>query len=116
MITGDESNTDGRNYVHGKDPSVQQNICNLVGYCPQSDAFFDELSCGETLEVYATLRGVPYADRRDYVLNMGRCFDLLPHMGKKATELSGGNKRKLSTALAVIGSPEVIVLDEPTIG
>lgn len=110
MITGDEFNSDGRNFVNGKDPSVQTNVYKHIGYCPQYDALFDELTCRETLEFYALIRGVPNHDRRNYCENVARCFDLMKHMNQKISELSGGNKRKLSTALALIGNSSVIFL------
>ncbi|KAL4218636.1 ATP-binding cassette sub- A member 2 [Mactra antiquata] len=87
-----------------------------VGYCPQFDALYNELTTKEHLYLYARLRQIP-VKHQNKVIN--RCIQLLGlhrYSNKAAGTLSGGNKRKLSTAIALIGNPSLILMDEPTTG
>jgi ABC-type multidrug transport system ATPase subunit len=87
-----------------------------LGYCPQFDALPDRLTARQTLVFYALLRGV-VPSKVDQVVNqmIGRmCLEA--HQHRLTQHLSGGNKRKLSTALALIGEPDVVLLDEPSTG
>ncbi|KAM3439997.1 hypothetical protein NHJ13734_003494 [Beauveria thailandica] len=82
-----------------------------IGVCPQHDAL-DLLTTRQHLVFYARIRGVQDVDSNvDYLL---RRLDLEPHAKTAASKLSGGNKRKLSLAVALMGTPPVLVLDEPT--
>ncbi|XP_064616373.1 ATP-binding cassette sub-family A member 2-like [Liolophura sinensis] len=117
MLTGDIRPTGGdawlnRYSVTGDLLKVQQNI----GYCPQFDALYDQLTAREHLQLYSRLRGIPPKDERqvvDWALNK---LCLMRYADKPSGTYSGGNKRKLSTAIALIGQPPVIFLDEPTTG
>ncbi|KAM3566165.1 hypothetical protein ARSEF4850_000833 [Beauveria asiatica] len=82
-----------------------------IGVCPQHDAL-DLLTTRQHLVFYARIRGVQDVDSNvDYLL---RRLDLESHAKTAASKLSGGNKRKLSLAVALMGTPPVLVLDEPT--
>ena len=84
-----------------------------LGVCPQFDAI-DALNVREQLTFYARIRGVKdtQAAVEAIVSNVG----LQPFANRMADKLSGGNKRKLSLAIALIGNPEVVLLDEPSSG
>ncbi|XP_024119114.2 retinal-specific phospholipid-transporting ATPase ABCA4 [Oryzias melastigma] len=85
---------------------VHQNM----GYCPQFDAINDLLTGREHLELYARLRGVPEHEVA-MVAEWGiKKLGLVQYANKSAGTYSGGNKRKLSTAMALIGCPPVIFL------
>ncbi|XP_063961818.1 phospholipid-transporting ATPase ABCA3-like [Lytechinus pictus] len=117
MLTGDEDVTGGEAYVEGfsiKDDL--QMVQQRVGYCPQSDALIDQMTCRETLFMYGRLRGMPEIRIPPQVHKLLRIFNLEPHADKQAKALSGGNKRKLSTAIALIGDPPIVFLDEPSTG
>lgn len=88
----------------------------IIGYCPQFDALLDDMTARETVVMYALLRGVAYSDTNTLAEYLSREFDFHKHLDKKVKELSGGNKRKLSTSIALIGDPPVLYLDEPTTG
>ncbi|XP_070532576.1 ATP-binding cassette sub-family A member 2-like [Ptychodera flava] len=117
MLTGDELITSGNAFLNGHSiltdlRKVHQNI----GYCPQFDAVFDELTAREHLLLYARLRGIPYKEEDkvvDWALNK---LALTQYADRPAGTYSGGNKRKLSTAIALVGHPPVIFMDEPTTG
>ncbi|XP_048350984.1 phospholipid-transporting ATPase ABCA3 [Sphaerodactylus townsendi] len=117
MLTGDESITSGDAYVDGH--SILANIKKVqqrIGYCPQFDALLDHMTGRETLSMYARLRGIPERYIGSCVENMLRGLLLEPHADKLVRMYSGGNKRKLSTGIALIGGPPVIFLDEPSTG
>ncbi|GCB61728.1 hypothetical protein scyTo_0007097, partial [Scyliorhinus torazame] len=117
MLTGDESTTGGEAFVNGN--SILKDLLKVqqsIGYCPQFDALFDELTAREHMELYTRLRGVPWKDE-DRVINWALDkLELTKYADKPAGTYSGGNKRKLSTAIALIGYPSLIFLDEPTTG
>lgn len=117
MMTGDEQITYGEAWVNGFNVKTQQKqVQKLIGYCPQFDALLDDLTVKETLQIFALIRGIPYQQCGELGLKLAQEFDFVKHINKQIKELSGGNKRKLSTALALIGDPPVIYLDEPTTG
>ncbi|EHH23651.1 hypothetical protein EGK_07162 [Macaca mulatta] len=91
---------------------VQQSL----GYCPQCDALFDELTAREHLQLYTRLRGISWKDEARVVKWALEKLELTKYADKPAGTYSGGNKRKLSTAIALIGYPAFIFLDEPTTG
>ncbi|XP_072430717.1 retinal-specific phospholipid-transporting ATPase ABCA4 isoform X2 [Chiloscyllium punctatum] len=117
MLTGDIDPTSGEASVAGY--SILTHIDDVhqnMGYCPQFDAIDDLLTGREHLLLYARLRGVP-EDEIEQVANWGiEKLDLAEYANQMAGTYSGGNKRKLSTAIALIGCPPVVLLDEPTTG
>lgn len=117
MMTGDVQISYGDGWVNGL--SLKQDIKKVhkqIGYCPQFDAVLDDLTGKETLIMFSLLRGIPLKQSKQVADNLAKEFDFSRHLNKKVKEYSGGNKRKLSTAIALIGDPPVIYLDEPTTG
>ncbi|KAM9392247.1 phospholipid-transporting ATPase ABCA3 [Pholidichthys leucotaenia] len=117
MLTGDESVTSGDAYIDGY--SILRDIKKVqqrIGYCPQFDAVLDHMTGRETLSMYARLRGIPEKYVSGCVENVLRSLLLEPHADKLVRSYSGGNKRKLSAGIALIGGPPVIFLDEPSTG
>jgi len=87
-----------------------------LGYCPQhDDALFHLLTVEEHLHYYARLKGLSL-NRQALVDNQITELNLGNHRHKPAGTLSGGNKRKLSVALALLGKPPIVLLDEPSAG
>jgi ABC-2 type transport system ATP-binding protein len=84
-----------------------------IGYMPQAEAIYPELSVGENLGFFARLEG--HADRSsiDRVLDL---VELSDRKGSPALELSGGMRRRLSLAVTLVHEPKVLFLDEPTVG
>jgi ABC-type multidrug transport system ATPase subunit len=88
-----------------------------MSYCPQTDVLFEQLSAREHLLHYARVRGVPSDERRDVVDMLLVGVGLSAQNVHKATaSLSGGNKRKVQLAIALLDAPAVILLDEMTTG
>uniref|UniRef100_A0AAX7SCW7 ABC transporter domain-containing protein n=1 Tax=Astatotilapia calliptera TaxID=8154 RepID=A0AAX7SCW7_ASTCA len=114
MLTGDTIVTRGEAFLAGK--SILREIDEVhqnMGYCPQFDAINELLTGREHLELYAILRGVPEKEVAEWGI---RKLSLVKYADKAAGSYSGGNMRKLSTSMALIGAPPVVFLDEPTTG
>ncbi|XP_074202604.1 phospholipid-transporting ATPase ABCA3 isoform X2 [Camelus bactrianus] len=117
MLTGEETITSGDAFVGGS--SISSDIGKVrqqIGYCPQFDALLDHMTGRETLVMYARLRGIPERHIGACVENTLRGLLLEPHANKLVRTYSGGNKRKLSAGIALLGEPAVIFLDEPSTG
>uniref|UniRef100_A0AAY5L571 ABC transporter domain-containing protein n=1 Tax=Esox lucius TaxID=8010 RepID=A0AAY5L571_ESOLU len=116
MLTGDTTVSYGELTIKSNVLTEMDQVHQLMGYCPQFDAICDLLTGREHLEFYARLRGVP-EESVSKVARWGvRTLGLTQYAEREAGAYSGGNKRKLSTAIALIGAPPVIFLDEPTTG
>uniref|UniRef100_H3C1X8 P-type phospholipid transporter n=1 Tax=Tetraodon nigroviridis TaxID=99883 RepID=H3C1X8_TETNG len=117
MLTGDIPVSSGEAFLNGYSIRTQmREVHQNLGYCPQFDAIDELLTGREHLEFYARLRGVP-ENEVAMVAEWGvQKLGLVKYATKPAGTYSGGNKRKLSTAIALIGCPPVIFLDEPTTG
>ncbi|XP_045462662.1 phospholipid-transporting ATPase ABCA3-like isoform X2 [Harmonia axyridis] len=117
MLTGDVKMTYGKAWVRGLSINSQlKQVQKLIGYCPQFDALLDDLTARESLTMFCLLRGIRKVDCAYIAEKLAKDFDFTKHLDKQVKELSGGNKRKLSTAIALIGDPPVLYLDEPTTG
>ncbi|XP_078132552.1 phospholipid-transporting ATPase ABCA1 isoform X5 [Sander vitreus] len=117
MLTGDIPVSGGEAFLNGYSIRTEmRDVHQNLGYCPQFDAINELLTGREHLEFYARLRGVP-ENEITMVAEWGiQKLGLVKYSNKSAGTYSGGNKRKLSTAMALIGCPPVIFLDEPTTG
>lgn len=116
MLRGELSPTGSRGDLFIQDVSVLKDryLARFhLGVCPQFDAM-DKMSVFEHLSFYARVRGV--RDVAQTVEHMIRSVGLQPFADRMAEKLSGGNKRKLSLGMALIGNPEVVLLDEPSSG
>uniref|UniRef100_A0A4W4EB89 P-type phospholipid transporter n=1 Tax=Electrophorus electricus TaxID=8005 RepID=A0A4W4EB89_ELEEL len=117
MLTGDSVVTSGEAFLAGKSVLTEiDEVHQNMGYCPQFDAINDLLTGREHLEFYAILRGVPEKEVCEVAEWGIRKLGLVKYVDKAAGSYSGGNMRKLSTAIALIGGPPVVFLDEPTTG
>lgn len=117
ILTGAQLPTSGDAWLGSKNILTQQKeVRRLIGYCPQHDALLDKLTVREHLMLFGRIKGVPAEQLDKFVCDMMRRLDLTPHEHKLASTLSGGNKRKLSVAIALMGSPPLVFLDEPSTG
>merc|ERR1719483_315875 len=87
-----------------------------MGYCPQFDALDPLLTGREHLEFYARVRGISPREVKSVAGWAISRLGLTRWADRISSSYSGGNKRKLSTAIALIGNPPIIFLDEPTTG
>ncbi|CAG2109717.1 unnamed protein product, partial [Medioppia subpectinata] len=117
MLTGDETLSAGNAWIDGL--SLRQELKEFqkrIGYCPQFDALLSKMTGKETLYMFCRLRGMKERAIESYVRDLVEMVDLQQHVNKCTQQYSGGNKRKLSLAIALCAAPPVIFLDEPTSG
>uniref|UniRef100_A0A8C3KGP5 Cholesterol transporter ABCA5 n=1 Tax=Calidris pygmaea TaxID=425635 RepID=A0A8C3KGP5_9CHAR len=111
--------TDGFVSVYGHKVSEideMLEVRQIAGVCPQSDIHFDILTVEENLSIFAAIKGIPQNDLIQEVQKVLLDLDMQPIRDNQAKKLSGGQKRRLSVGVAVLGNPKVLLLDEPTAG
>jgi ABC-2 type transport system ATP-binding protein len=87
-----------------------------VGYMPQRFGLYEDLSVAENLELYADLYGLPLAERQKRYAELMDFTGLAAFRGRLAGRLSGGMKQKLGLACTLVHPPELLLLDEPSVG
>jgi ABC-2 type transport system ATP-binding protein len=93
-----------------------QQVQDRLGYMPQRFGLYEDLSVEENLDLYADLHGVSSARRREQYPRLLEMTALDPFRDRLAGQLSGGMKQKLGLACTLIGEPDLLLLDEPTVG
>ncbi|KAG1685100.1 ATP-binding cassette sub-family A member 3 [Nymphon striatum] len=117
MITGMFPPTTGSIAVNGFNIAKNLNEARrTMGFCPQDSIYFNELTVEEHLELIGILKETDTNDLQENIERVCQAVDLKDKMKSLATTLSGGMKRKLSLAMAMIGDSDVLLLDEPTSG
>ncbi|KAM7049562.1 glucosylceramide transporter ABCA12 [Acridotheres tristis] len=119
MLTGDIGASSGRLRVQDHSGSlndISEAHWSLFGYCPQEDALDDLLTVEEHMYYYARLHGIPEGDIKGVVLQLLHRLNLMAYKDRVTSMCSYGTNRKLSTALALIGNPAILLLDEPSSG
>ena len=103
--------------VLGIDPAVRpQEIQDRIGYMPQRFGLYEDLSVQENLDLYADLHGVSAEERAQRYPQLMEMTDLGRFTARLAGRLSGGMKQKLGLACTLVRAPELLLLDEPTVG
>jgi ABC-type lipoprotein export system ATPase subunit len=111
ILTGDLQPTSGEVYIAGK-PLSDPATMSMIGYCPQVDPLLDLMNGYETLWFFGRIRGIPGEVLALRVDSLIQQVGLERFARKPCGTYSGGNKRKLSLAVALIGDPRVLFLDE----
>jgi len=117
ILSGDYVQTNGKAYINGFEiPGEISQARKNIGYCPQFDSILELLTAKEHLNLYAAIKGIPVSMRERIVEKHLREMNLKQYENIPAGTYSGGNKRKLCVAIAMIGNPAVVFLDEPSTG
>ncbi|KAF9977711.1 hypothetical protein BGZ73_005074 [Actinomortierella ambigua] len=117
ILTGALSPTSGNATMYGKTVvPFHDELRSMIGICPQFDVLWPDLTSREHLWLFARIKGIAPEQLDAAVEQMVNEMGLGPLGNKKSKTFSGGNKRRLSLAMAVIGAPKIVFLDEPTTG
>ena len=111
MLTGDLTPSTGSALVNGFDiRSKLSSARSEIGYCPQFDGLLDSLSGRQHLELFARLRGYHGRRLQEMVETTLTQLQLVEYGGRVVSAYSGGNKRKLSTAISLLAKPKIVLL------
>ena len=103
--------------VLGIDVSAEpQQVQDRIGYMPQKFGLYEDLSVQENLDLYADLHGVSLKERSERYPRLMQMTALGSFTGRLAGRLSGGMKQKLGLACTLVRAPDLLLLDEPTVG
>lgn len=117
ILTGYLSATSGQVTVAGNPlPEEADEAKACVGYLPEQPPLYPEMTVGEYLNFVAELKKVPRAQRKEQVLRAARRTGLEKVLPRLIRSLSKGYKQRVGIAQALLGSPKIIILDEPTVG
>lgn len=114
-IIGMEKATTGQTEVLEKRmPNLS--VISKIGYMAQSDALYTDLTAKENLDFFASLYSIKRNEKKERMNYAANLVNLEPDLTKKVSNYSGGMKRRLSLAISVLADPDVLILDEPTVG
>lgn len=117
LIAGLLSPTSGTLRVLGMDvQGHEQDVQNRLSYMPQKFGLYEDLSIAENMTLYANLHGVPEETRKTRFPHLLEMTGLTKFTERLAGKLSGGMKQKLGLACTLVRSPDLLLLDEPTVG
>ena len=117
LIAGLYKPTTGSLKVLGMDVAKDpQSVQDRISYMPQKFGLYEDLSIQENLDLYADLHGVPMNIRNERFARLLKITDLARFTERPAGKLSGGMKQKLGLACTLVRSPELLLLDEPSVG
>ena len=117
ILTGYLSATSGQVTVAGHPlPEEADEAKACVGYLPEQPPLYPEMTVGEYLNFVAELKKVPRAQRKEQVLRAARRTGLEKVLPRLIRSLSKGYRQRVGIAQALLGSPQLIILDEPTVG
>ena len=117
LIAGLYKQTTGSLKVLGMDVAKDpQSVQDRISYMPQKFGLYEDLSIQENLDLYADLHGVPMNVRKERFARLLKITDLARFTERPAGKLSGGMKQKLGLACTLVRSPELLLLDEPSVG
>ncbi|MFC6202948.1 ABC transporter ATP-binding protein [Lactiplantibacillus nangangensis] len=91
-------------------------LLGRIGYMAQTDALYDALTGRENLKFFGLMKGITKKVLNEQVDYVAKVVDLTSDLDKRVSGYSGGMMRRLSLAIALLGKPDLLILDEPTVG
>lgn len=91
-------------------------IMGKIGYMAQADALYQDLTAKENLDFFASLYGLKGTEKKSRIDSVANLVELSDHLSKPVSQYSGGMKRRLSICIALLNTPKLLILDEPTVG
>ncbi|XP_058904342.1 cholesterol transporter ABCA5 isoform X1 [Kogia breviceps] len=118
ILVGDIEPTSGQVFLrdYSSDPAGDDDSVKCMGYCPQINPLWPEITLQEHFEIYGAVRGISAGDMQELTTRITNVLDLKEHLQKTVKKLPAGIKRKLCFALSMLGNPPVTLLDEPSTG
>lgn len=117
ILIGEIRRSSGQGWIFGKTLNDNwQRIYRTIGYCPQVDEMPPNMTIREVMTMFCLLRGIPRSMVAPNVVMTSISFGFYEHIDKRVKNLSGGMRRKLSAAIAMIGDAQLLLLDEPSTG
>jgi ABC-2 type transport system ATP-binding protein len=115
VLVGRQRLTSGRVTILGL-AAGSPKLRSKVSYMTQAPSVYPDLTVEQNLQYFAAMLGLRGSECRDRVGEIARTVDMTAQLGQLASKLSGGQKQRVSLAIALIGRPDIMVLDEPTVG
>jgi ABC-2 type transport system ATP-binding protein len=117
MISGLSIPTSGTVHVLGYDVRHDsRKVRQILGSVPQETALYEELSAWANMDFHADLFGIPRKEKKERITHILELVQLLDRKNSRVSTFSGGMKRRLALGRALLHEPQLIYLDEPTLG
>lgn len=117
MLLGLSEPSSGRAWVCGFDPTREPlKVKRVVGYLPENVGFYDDMNAGQNLLYVGRLNGIPDDVSREKIEELLKVVDLQGEPKKKVGDYSRGMRQRLGIAEVLLKDPQVVFLDEPTLG
>lgn len=117
MLIGEIKRSSGQAWILSRTLNDNwQRIYRTIGYCPQYDGLPPNMTVREILQLFCLLRGIPQGYVGSNCILTAISFGFYEHLDKRIKNLSGGVRRKVCAAIAMIGDAQLLLLDEPSTG